>query len=45
MDATNKWQGESEREWGTAIHMDAEVVARVDAMWASLGINLPGRNR
>lgn len=45
MDATNKWQGESEREWGTAIHMDADVVAKVDDMWASLGIHLPGRNR
>jgi len=45
MDATNKWQGESDREWGTAISMDANVVAKVDEIWNSLGIELPGRKR
>jgi len=43
MDATHKWEGESEREWGTAIAMSPEVKTRVDAMWDSLGIDLPGR--
>ena len=40
-DATNKWQGETEREWGQPIAMDAAVKARVDAMWEELGIELP----
>jgi hypothetical protein len=40
MDATHKWEGESEREWGTAIAMSPDVKTRVDAMWDSLGIEL-----
>jgi 4-hydroxy-3-polyprenylbenzoate decarboxylase len=44
MDATNKWPGETDREWGTAIQMDDAVKTRVDALWAQLGINLPGRH-
>lgn len=43
MDATHKWEGESEREWGTAIAMSPDVKTRVDAMWDSFGIELPGR--
>jgi 4-hydroxy-3-polyprenylbenzoate decarboxylase len=43
MDATNKWEGETTREWGTAIAMDEDVKARVDDLWSSLGISLPGR--
>ena len=38
MDATNKWQGETSREWGTPIVMDDEVKKRVDEMWGSLGL-------
>jgi len=38
MDATNKWPGETAREWGRPIEMDAEVKARVDAMWKDLGL-------
>ncbi|CAM3857953.1 3-octaprenyl-4-hydroxybenzoate carboxy-lyase [Vibrio aerogenes CECT 7868] len=38
MDATNKWPGETEREWGRQIQKDADVVARVDQMWDELGI-------
>ena len=38
LDATNKWPGETSREWGRPIAMDPVVVARVDAMWSSLGI-------
>jgi 4-hydroxy-3-polyprenylbenzoate decarboxylase len=38
IDATNKWPGETSREWGTPIVMDANVKARVDAMWQSLGL-------
>ena len=38
MDATNKLPGETTREWGVPICMDADVKARVDAMWSSLGL-------
>ena len=38
IDATNKWSGETEREWGRPIAMDPAVKARVDAMWGELGI-------
>jgi len=41
MDASNKMPGETNREWGTPIVMDAEVKARVDAMWESLGLEKP----
>ena len=38
LDATNKWPGETSREWGTPIVMDAAVKQRVDEMWANLGL-------
>ena len=38
IDATNKWAGETDREWGRTIEMDAEVKARVDALWDQLGL-------
>lgn len=38
IDATNKWPGETTREWGTTIEMDAAVKARVDDLWSSLGL-------
>ncbi len=38
LDATNKWPGETQREWGTPIVMDAAVKAKVDAMWGDLGL-------
>ena len=38
IDATNKWVGETSREWGTPIAMSAEVKARVDALWNDLGL-------
>jgi 4-hydroxy-3-polyprenylbenzoate decarboxylase len=43
MDATQKWEGETDREWGRTIEMDGATRDRVDALWNSLGINLPGR--
>jgi len=39
MDATNKWKGETDREWGEPIVMDEDVKKRVDAMWDELGID------
>jgi len=38
LDATNKWPGETNREWGTPIVMDEAVKQKVDAMWESLGL-------
>lgn len=38
LDATNKFPGETQREWGTPIVMDAAVKAKVDAMWGELGL-------
>jgi 4-hydroxy-3-polyprenylbenzoate decarboxylase len=38
LDATNKWPGETSREWGRPIVMDADVKQRVDAIWGELGL-------
>lgn len=38
LDATNKWQGETDREWGTPIVMDDAIKQRVDDIWDELGI-------
>jgi 4-hydroxy-3-polyprenylbenzoate decarboxylase len=38
IDATNKWPGETNREWGTPIVMDAAIKQRVDALWGELGL-------
>ena len=43
MDATNKWPPETKREWGRKLAMDPAVVARVSALWPSLG--LPGSGK
>ncbi|MCW8828682.1 MAG: 4-hydroxy-3-polyprenylbenzoate decarboxylase [Gammaproteobacteria bacterium] len=39
LDATNKWPGETEREWGSPIIMDEAVKQRIDAIWDELGID------
>jgi len=41
-DATNKWPGETEREWGREIAMDAGIVRRVDEKWPRLGLPVAG---
>jgi 4-hydroxy-3-polyprenylbenzoate decarboxylase len=38
IDATNKWPGETTREWGTPIAMSDEVKRRVDELWPALGL-------
>ncbi|WP_152084574.1 4-hydroxy-3-polyprenylbenzoate decarboxylase [Pseudoalteromonas sp. A25] len=38
LDATNKWPGETDREWGEPIVMDEATKQRVDEIWDSLGI-------
>ena len=35
-DATNKWPGETDREWGKTIKMSDEIVNRVDDRWDEL---------
>ncbi len=37
-DATNKWPGETDREWGRPIAMDDDVKRKVDELWDSLGL-------
>lgn len=38
LDATNKFPGETNREWGTPIVMDAAIKQRIDAIWSDLEI-------
>lgn len=40
-DATNKWPGETTREWGRTIEMSKDIVKKVDELWDSLGIDKP----
>jgi len=40
MDATNKWPGETHREWGEPITMAEDVKQHVDRIWDDLGIPL-----
>ena len=39
-DATSKWPGETQRQWGRPIAMDEGVKQRVDEIWSSLGIDV-----
>ena len=43
LDATNKWPGETQREWGTPIKKDPNVTARIDAIWDELAIFHDGK--
>ncbi|MCX7115651.1 MAG: 4-hydroxy-3-polyprenylbenzoate decarboxylase [Gammaproteobacteria bacterium] len=38
IDATNKWPGETTREWGREIKMDKDVCMQVNAYWTELGL-------
>jgi 4-hydroxy-3-polyprenylbenzoate decarboxylase len=38
IDATSKWSGEVDREWGRPIAMHPDVVKKVDALWSELGL-------
>ncbi len=38
LDATNKWPGETQREWGRTMAMSADVKARMDALADDLGL-------
>jgi 4-hydroxy-3-polyprenylbenzoate decarboxylase len=37
LDATNKWEGETNREWGRKIQMSQEVVDKIDSLWSEMG--------
>jgi len=37
-DATSKWPGETQRQWGRPIAMDEKIKKHVDEIWSSLGI-------
>jgi 4-hydroxy-3-polyprenylbenzoate decarboxylase len=43
LDATDKFPGETDREWGREIRMNQAVIDKVDAMWSELG--LPGSGK
>lgn len=43
LDATDKFPGETNREWGRQIRMEQAVIDKVDAMWGELG--LPGSGK
>ncbi|GAM65959.1 3-polyprenyl-4-hydroxybenzoate carboxy-lyase [Vibrio ishigakensis] len=38
MDATNKLEGETQREWGHPIKKDPQLVAKIDQIWDELNI-------
>ena len=39
LDATNKLAGETQRQWGKPIERSAEVAAKIDSLWAELGLD------
>ncbi len=41
MDATNKWPGETDREWGRSIEMNQQVKDKIDRIWDELDLNTP----
>ncbi len=38
LDATHKWPGETNREWGKVISMSPEIKKRIDGIWQELGL-------
>ncbi len=38
LDATNKWAGETDREWGSPITMSPDIKARIDSLWEEMGM-------
>ena len=38
LDATNKWPGETSREWGRPLSMSAAVTAKMEPVWQTLGL-------
>jgi len=44
LDATDKWEPETNREWGEEIRMDDDIIKKVDDMWGELGLPVPGKS-
>lgn len=42
MDATNKMDGETTREWGEVMRMDDKVIEKVSSIWKELGLPTSG---
>ncbi|MFT7773287.1 4-hydroxy-3-polyprenylbenzoate decarboxylase [Roseateles sp.] len=42
LDATNKWPGETSREWGRGISLPAEITAMAEALFGQLFLKEPG---
>jgi 4-hydroxy-3-polyprenylbenzoate decarboxylase len=38
LDATGKWPGETQRNWGRPIRMSDDVRRRIDELWPALGL-------
>jgi 4-hydroxy-3-polyprenylbenzoate decarboxylase len=38
LDATSKWPGETQREWGKPIIMDQDILDKVNGYWSLLGL-------
>jgi 4-hydroxy-3-polyprenylbenzoate decarboxylase len=43
-DATHKWPGETNREWGRPIRMSEVVKQRIDGLWSELGLDRGGQS-
>lgn len=43
LDATNKWESETTREWGNEIRMDQEIIDEVTRKWESYGLPTSGK--
>ena len=41
IDATNKWPGETSREWGRPMAMDVAVTQKMETLWQSLQVSHP----
>jgi 4-hydroxy-3-polyprenylbenzoate decarboxylase len=39
LDATSKWPGETQREWGKPIIMDQDIINKVNEYWSHLGLD------
>lgn len=39
LDATDKWPGETNRDWGKPITMNEEIKKRIDSLWPELGLD------
>jgi 4-hydroxy-3-polyprenylbenzoate decarboxylase len=38
LDATHKWPGETQREWGRTLQMTPDITSKMEAVWQGLGL-------